>query len=169
MIRWLIYIVFVLYITSCKSVKKSIVSSETKETSEAMMMQSALEQRVEQEVFVEEEEETIVESFTPVQTDSGLVAMPVKTTTIKRRTQSNKQKSESDSQNVSQEFVLFKAEAELDKDVELEETQIVKQVVDPIFGGNLRRILMIVVTIGGAVATWYMKRNRAKDDSGSEG
>ena len=169
MIRWLIYIVFVLYITSCKSVKKSIDSSKYEESVDSMIVGSALEQKVEQEQFVEEVEEQIVETYTSIQTDSGFVAVPVKTTTIKRRTQSDKQKSESDSQNVSQEFVLFKAEAELDKEVELEETEIVKQVTEPIFGSNLRRILMIVVTIGGAVATWYMKRNRAKDDSGSEG
>jgi hypothetical protein len=166
MIRWLIYIVFVLYLTGCKSVKKSIVSSNYQESVDSMIVGSALEQKVEQEQFIEEVEEQIVETYTSIQTDSGLVAVPVKTTTIKRRTQSDKQKSESDSQNVSQEFVLFKAEADLDKDIELEETQIVKQVTEPLFGGNLKRILMIVVTIGGAVATWYMNRKKAKDDSG---
>jgi hypothetical protein len=166
MIRWLIYIMFVLYLTGCKSVKKSIVYSNYQESVDSMIVGSALEQKVEQEQFIEEVEEQIVETYTSIQTDSGFVAVPVKTTTIKRRTQSDKQKSESDSQNVSQEFVLFKAEADLDKDIELEETQIVKQVTEPLFGGNLKRILMIVVTIGGAVATWYMNRKKAKDDSG---
>jgi hypothetical protein len=166
MMRWLIYIVFVLYVTGCKSVKKSIVSSNYQESVDSMIVGSAFEQKAEQEQFIEEVEEQIVETYTSIQTDSGFVSVPVKTTTIKRRTQSDKQKSESDSQNVSQEFVLFKAEADLDKDIELEETQIVKQVTEPLFGGNLKRILMIVVTIGGAVATWYMNRKKAKDDSG---
>jgi hypothetical protein len=166
MIRWLIYIVFVLYVTGCKSVKKSIVSSSYQESVDSTIVGSALEQKEEQEQFVEEVEEQIVETYTSIQSDSGLVAVPVKTTTIKRRTQSNKQKSASDSQNVSQEFVLFKAEADLDKDVELEETQIVSQVAEPIFGGGLKKILMIIVTIGGAVATWYMNRKKTEDNSG---
>jgi len=165
MIRWLIYIVFTLYITSCKSVKKSIVSSDHQESIDSIVTESFLEQKVEQESFIEEVEESIVETFASIQTNSGLVAVPVKTTTIKRRTQSDKQKSESDSQSVYQEFVLFKTEVDLSKDVELEETQVVSGAAKSFFGGNTRKIIMIIITIGGAVATWYVNK-KAKDNSG---
>ena len=78
MMRWLIYIAFVLYITSCKSIKKSKTESYAVETEEVAMMAMASAAEEEKKVFVEEIEEEVTETFTTLQTDTGTQVVPVK-------------------------------------------------------------------------------------------
>lgn len=166
MIRWLLYIVFVLYITSCKSVKKTIAIEDEREE-HAMVFESAQTlQAQKQETFIEEVEEQVTETSTTVQTDSGLVVVPVKTTVIKRRTEKTKTDSSSDSETRVEEISFFKSETNIDTSKELEETQIPGKVTESIFAGNLWRIISIILTVAGAAGTWYLKKNKASDDTG---
>jgi hypothetical protein len=163
--RWVLYIAFVLYITSCKSVKKTTSVEYAPESLEEAYVEELVTSSTEEERFIEEVEEQVVETVAPVSTDTGTVMVPVKTTTVKRRTESVKTKDDLDSQKVAEEVVFFKSETTINTDKQLEETQIVKQVTDPLFGGNLSRIIAIFMTVAGAVATWYMKKNKAGNDS----
>lgn len=164
MMRWLIYIAFVLYITSCKSIKKSKTEYYAVETEEVAMMAMASAAEEEKKVFVEEVEEEVTETFTTLQTDTGTQVVPVKKTIIRRKTQATEERSESDSQTVSQEIVLFKAEADIKLDKESHESETPAKVTKSIFQGNLSKIIGILLTIGSAVATWYLRKKKAPED-----
>jgi hypothetical protein len=166
MIRWLTYIAFVLYITSCKSIKKAKSESYTVESEEmaSMYVMSAME--TEKKVFVEEIEEEVTETFTTIQTDTGAQVVPIKKTVVRKKTQSTEERSESDSQTVSQEFVLFKAESDITLDKESSESEAPAKIAKSVLGINLAKIITIILTIGSAVATWYLKKKKAPEDPG---
>lgn len=129
-----------------------------------MAMASAAEE--EKKVFVEEVEEEVTETFTTLQTDTGTQVVPVKKTIIRRKTQATEERSESDSQTVSQEIVLFKAEADMTLDKESHESETPAKVTKSIFSSNLSKIIGILLTIGSAIATWYVKKKKAQEDPG---
>lgn len=165
MIRWLLYIIFVLYVTSCKSVKKTVAIEDEREE-HAMVFESAqMLQSQKQETFIEEVEEQTTETSTTVQTDSGLVVVPVKTTVIKRRIEKTKTDSSSDSETRVEEISFFKSETNIDTSKELEETEIPGKVTKSIFSGNLWKIISVLLTVAGAIGSWYLKNNKASDNA----
>lgn len=166
MIRWIIYVSLILIVTSCKSIKK--IKKESYSTSKTADSFSASKEAedVSKFVFSEEIEEETIDTFTVIQTDSGSQVVPIKRTIVKRRTQAAEELSESDSESVSNEFVLFKAEADLDVDKSSEESEAPAKIVKSIFSTNLTRIISILLTVSGAFATWYFKRKKSPEDQG---